>query len=97
VPSILITTMLTGLRGVPRTALLCAGFVGLAVFLLLRHPAGQLGRMTHRRSRLARAVRPLVRLLRGRADAPPLIRRVLLSMACALALGLAVDLIDFWL
>jgi len=96
VPSILITTMLTGLTGVPRTALLCAGFVGLAMFLLLRHPAGQLGRMTHRRSRLARAVRPLVRLLRGRADAPPLIRRVLLSMACALALGLVGARIDGW-
>ncbi len=57
----------------------------------------QLRRMTRRRSRLAEVVAPLVRLIEGRADAPPLIRRVLLSMACALALGVAGVGIDGWL
>ena len=37
-PSTLITTVLTGLTTVSRTALLCAGLAGLSVFLLLRHP-----------------------------------------------------------
>jgi pilus assembly protein TadC len=97
VPSTLITTMLTGLTTVSRTALLCAGFAGLAVFLLLRHPARQLRRMTPRKSMLAVAVAPLMRLLRGRADAPPLVHRVLLSMACVLALGLAGARMDGWL
>ena len=40
------------------------------------------------------AVAPLRRLIEGRADAPPLLRRVLLSMACALALGLAGSGVD---
>jgi pilus assembly protein TadC len=97
VPSTLITTVLTGLTTVSRTALLCAGLAGLSVFLLLRHPAGQLRRMTPRNSRLDAAVAPLQRLLRGRADAPPLVRRVVLSMACVLALGLAGAGIDGWL
>jgi pilus assembly protein TadC len=97
VPSTLITTMLTGLTTVSRTALLCAGFAGLAVFLILRHPAGQLRRMRPRKSRLVAAVAPLVRLVRGRADAPPLVHRVVLSMACVLALGLAGAGIDGWL
>ena len=30
-----------------------------------------------------------MRLIQGRADAPPLMRRVLLSTACAFGLGLA--------
>ena len=38
-----------------------------------------------------------LRLIQGRADAPPLTRRVLLSLACALALGLAGAGIDGWL
>jgi pilus assembly protein TadC len=97
VPSTLITTMLTGLTTVSRAALLCAGLAGLSVFLLLRHPGGQLRRMTPRNSRLHAAMAPLVRLLRGRADAPSLVRRVVLSMACVLALGLAGAGIDGWL
>ena len=96
-PSTLITTMLTGLTTVSSTALLCAGLAGLSVFLLLRHPGGQLRRMTPRNSRLDAAMAPLVRLLRGRADAPPLVHRVVLSMACVLALGLAGAGIDGWL
>jgi pilus assembly protein TadC len=96
-PPTLITTMLAGLTTVSATALLCAGLAGLAVFLMLRHPAGQLRRMTRRKSRLAVAVRPLLRLLQGRPDAPPLIHRVLFTMACVLALGLAGARIDGWL
>lgn len=96
-PSTLITSMLAGFTTASASALLCAGFAGLAVFLLLRHPAGQLRRMMRRKSRLAVGVRPLVRLLQGRADAPPLIHRVLLSMACVIALGLAAVRIDGWL
>lgn len=40
---------------------------------------------------------PVARLLRGRADAPPLLHRVLLSLASVLALGLAGARIDGWL
>jgi hypothetical protein len=89
--------MLTGLGALSAPALVCAGFAGLAVFLVLRDPAGQLRRLTRRRSRVAEVVAPLVRLIAGRADAPPLMRRALLSMACALALGLAGAGIDGWL
>ena len=96
-PTTLITTMLTGLPTVSTTALLCAGFAGLAVLLALRSPAGQLRRITPRKSRLAVAVMPMVRLLWGRADAPPLAQRVLLSLACILALGVAGARIDGWL
>ena len=80
---------LTGLGTPSATALLCAGFAGLAVLLVLRNPAGQLRRMARRRSRLTEVVEPLARLIEGRADAPPLMRRVLLSTACALSLGVA--------
>jgi pilus assembly protein TadC len=85
----LICTMLIGFGAPLARTLLSAGFAGLAVFLLLRNPAGQLRRMTRRESRAAEVVAPLRRLIEGRADAPPLLRRVLLSMACALAFGLA--------
>jgi pilus assembly protein TadC len=91
--SALITTMLAGLGRPSLTAVFCAGFAGLAVFLMLRHPAAELRRMTLRKSRLA-VVAPFGRLLRGRADAPPLIRRVLLGIACALALGFAGARVD---
>jgi pilus assembly protein TadC len=97
VSSTLHATTLTGLGALSATDLLCAGFAGLAVFLVLRDPAGQLRRMTRSSSRLAEAVAPLSRLIEGRADAPPLMRRVVLSMACALALGLAGAGIDGWL
>ena len=76
------------------STLLSAGFAGLAVFLLWRNPAGQLRRMTRGNSRRALAVAPLRRLIEGRADAPPLLRRVLLSMACAFSLGLAGSGVD---
>jgi pilus assembly protein TadC len=93
----LITPTQSGLDQLSPTALLCAAFTGLAVLLLLRHPAGQLRRMTRGRSKLAAVVAPMLRLLRGRADAPPLIRRLLLSMVGVLALGLAAARIDGWL
>lgn len=87
-PITLISAMLTGLGAPWPSTLLSAGFAGLTVFLLLRNPAGQLRRMTPRKSRPAQAVAPLRRLIEGRADAPPLLGRVLLSLACAFALGL---------
>jgi pilus assembly protein TadC len=70
------------------TTLLCAGFAGLAVYLGLRHPAGQLRRMTHATSGASVLAARLVPLIRGRPDAPPLLHRVLLSITCALGLGL---------
>ena len=85
----LISTMLTGFGAPSARTLLSAGLAGLAMFLLVRNPAGQLRRMARRESRAADLVAPLRRLIAGRADAPPLLRRVLLSIACALALGLA--------
>ena len=88
-PASLFQTMLTGLGTLSATALLSAGLAGLAVFLALRQPAGELRRLTRRRSKLADVVAPLIRLIQGRADAPPLLRRVLLSLACALGLTLA--------
>ena len=86
-PSSLSSLLQSGLDQLSFSALLCGAFAGLAVFLLLRHPAGQLRRMTRRRSKLAVVLAQMRRLLRGRADAPPLIRRLLLSMAGVLALG----------
>ncbi len=70
------------------TTLLCAGFAGLAVFLAMRHPAGQLRRMTQGTSRVAVVAARLVPPIRGRPDAPPLLHRVVLSMSCALGLGM---------
>lgn len=93
-PITLISAMLTGFGAPWPSTLLSAGFAGLAVFLLLRNPAGQLRRMTPRKSRPAQTVAPLRRLIEGRADAPPLLRRVLLSLACALAFGLAGSGVD---
>jgi pilus assembly protein TadC len=88
--------LLAGSGSLSATALLCAGLTGLAVFLALRHPAGQLRRMSSRRSRLTETMAPLVRLLQGRADAPPLIRRVLLCAACAVGFGFAASRIGGW-
>jgi pilus assembly protein TadC len=96
VPFILATIMLIDLGRVSATALLCAGFAAMAVALALRHPAGQLRRIGRTTSRLAVLAAPLARLMRGRPDAPPLLRRVLLSAAGALALGLAASRIDGW-
>ena len=93
----LFQTALTGFGTLPATTLLCAGLTGLAVFLALRNPAGELRRLTRRRSKLAEGAASLTRLIEGRADAPPLRRRVLLSVACALALSLAGAGIDGWL
>jgi hypothetical protein len=93
----LITPPQSGLDQLPLSALLSAAFTGLAVFLLLRHPAGRLRRMTRNRSKPAAAASPILRLFRGRADAPPLGRRLLLSMVGVLALGLAAARIDGWL
>ena len=93
----LFQTMLTGLGTLSPTTLLSAGLAGLAVFLAVREPAGALRRLTRRRSKLAEVVAPLIRLIQGRADAPPLLRRVLLSLACALGLTLAAAAIDGWL
>jgi pilus assembly protein TadC len=93
----LFQTMLTGLGTLSATTLLSAGLAGLAVFLALREPAGALRRLTRRRSKLAEVLAPLIRLIQGRADAPPLLRRVLLSLACALGLTFAGAGIDGWL
>jgi len=83
------TITLTRVGQLSATGLLSAGFAGLAVLLALRHPAGHLRRMAPQTSRLAVAAAPVVRLFRGRPDAPPLIQRTLVSMACALGIGLA--------
>ena len=96
-PAGLFQTMLTGLGTLSATALMSAGLAGLAVLLALRQPAGELRRLTRRRSKLADVVAPLIRLIQGRADAPPLLRRVLLSLACALGLTLSGAGIDGWL
>ncbi len=95
--SALTAIMSTGFGALSAPALACAGFAGLAVFLVLRDPAGQLRRLRRRRSRLAEVGAPLLRLIEGRSDAPPLMRRVLVSLACALALSLAAVGIDSWL
>jgi pilus assembly protein TadC len=97
VPASLFQPMLTGLGTLSATSLLSAGLAGFAVFLALREPAGALRRLTRRRSKLAEVVAPLIRLIQGRADAPPLLRRVLLSLACALGLTLAAARSDGWL
>jgi pilus assembly protein TadC len=87
VPSSMI--LLTGLSSVSVSGLFCAGLAGLAVLLALRHPAAQLRRMERRASKLAALMTPLVRVVRGRSDAPPVIRRAFLSTACAIGLCLA--------
>ncbi|HET8915292.1 MAG TPA: type II secretion system F family protein [Propionibacteriaceae bacterium] len=92
----LITPTPSGLDQLSLTALLCAAFTGLAAFLLLDHPVGQLRRITRGRSKLAAVAAPMLRLIRGRGDAPPLIRRLLLSMLGVLALALAAARIDGW-
>jgi pilus assembly protein TadC len=90
--------MLTGLDSLSATTtMLSVGLAGLAVFLGLRDPAGELRRLKRRRSKLAEVVAPIMRLIEGRADARPLMRRVLLSVACALALSLAGAGTDGWL
>ena len=96
-PASLFQTALAGFGALSATTLLCAGLAGLAVFLALRDPARELRRLTRRRSKLAEGAAPLTRLIAGRAGAPPLRRRVLLSAACALALSLAGAGIDGWL
>jgi pilus assembly protein TadC len=95
-PVTMISTLLTGFGITPVRTLLSAGLAGLAMFLLVRNPAGQLRRMSRRESRPARVLAPLRRLMEGRADAPPLLRRVLLSIACAIALGLAGSGVAGW-
>ena len=84
-----LTITLTDLGQLSATGLLSAGFAGLAAHLALRRPAGQLQRLAPGTPRLAVAVGPLVRLFRGRPDAPPLVHRTLVSLACALGIGLA--------
>src|SRR4029450_6174316 len=59
--------------------------------------AGRLRRMTRSRSKLAAAAAPILRLFRGRADAPPLGRRLLLSMVGVLGPGWPAARIDGWL
>ena len=71
------------------TGLLCAMFAGLAIFFALRRPASQLRRITSDTSRFTVVAMPVLRLIRGRPDAAPLVRRMLLSGACAACLGLA--------
>ena len=64
-PASMFQTMLTGFGTLSAAALLCAGLAGLSVFLVLRDPAGQLRRLTRRRSRLAEAAAPFTRLIGG--------------------------------
>jgi len=90
----MISSLLAGFGAAPARTLLSAGLAGLAMFLLVRNPAGQLRRMSRRES--TRALAPLRRLIEGRADAPPLLRRVLLSIGCALAVGLAGSGVAGW-
>jgi pilus assembly protein TadC len=52
------------------TGPLCAALAGLAVFLALRHPAGQLRRMRSGTSKVTVVAASLGRLIRGPADAP---------------------------
>ena len=84
----LTTIMLTRPVALSATGLLSAGLAGLAVFLALRHPAGQLRRMGPSTSRFAVIAGPLARLLGGRPDAPSLARRTALSTVCGMAVGL---------
>ena len=86
--------LLAGLDPVSIVGLLSAGCAGLTFFLALRHPAGQLRRMTRRTSRFAALTTPLARVVRGRPDAPPLIRRAVLSTACGFGLRLAATRLD---
>jgi pilus assembly protein TadC len=88
-PCMLMTSWTAGVGPVSWNGLLCAALAGLTMFLALRHRAGQLHRLTTGTSKLTVLAVPLLRLIGGRADAPPLIRRMLLSGACAVALGLA--------
>jgi pilus assembly protein TadC len=88
-PFMLMSSWTAGLGPVSWTGLLCAALAGLATFLALRHPASQLHRIASGTSKLTVLALPLLRLIRGRADAPPLSRRMLLSSACAVALGLS--------
>jgi len=48
-----------------------------------------LRRMARRPSRFAALTTPLARVVRGRPDAPPLVRRAVLSTACTFGLRLA--------
>jgi pilus assembly protein TadC len=95
-PIRLLCVLAAGSDPLPNTGLLCAGLAGLAAFLAMRHPAGELRRVTSQRSRSPAVTVPLARLIRGRTDAPPLLRRLLLSAVCALALGLAAAQISQW-
>lgn len=88
-PFMLMSSGTTGLGPVSWTGLLCAALAGLTMFLALRHPAGQLRRIASGTSKLTIVAVPLGRLIRGRADASPVVRRMVLSGACALALALA--------
>jgi len=94
VPLTLLGILLAGLSPPSWTGVLCAALASLAVFLALRHPAGQLRRTTTGVSKITVAAAPLVRLIGGRPDAPPLARRVLVSATCASALGFAAASVD---
>lgn len=95
-PLNLMIILLTGFGMRSETGVLCAALAGLTVFLALRHPGGQLRRMTNDRPKVTAAMVPLARLIRGRPDAPALSRRLLLSTACAFALAAAAVRIVGW-
>ncbi len=67
-----------------------AGFAGLAVLLLLRHPSRPMRRVAAAEGADVRGLR-FARMLAGRPDAAPLVRRALLSSVAALAVGLGVS------
>jgi pilus assembly protein TadC len=93
---LLVSALLAGFDKLSGTSLLCGAFAGLAVFLAMRHPAGQLRRVRSESSRLTAMTMAVGRLVRGRPDAPLLLRRVLVSTACAVALGMAAARIEAW-
>jgi hypothetical protein len=84
-----LNSLSASLGAVSGTGLLCAVLAGLTMFFALRHPASQLRRITSGTSKLTVVNGLMLRLIRGRPDASPLVRRMLLCGACAACLGLA--------
>jgi pilus assembly protein TadC len=69
----------------------CAIFAGLAVFWAIRSPAGAMRRVASRDGSGRSSRIPAARVLLGRGDAPPLSRRLVISVAATAAVCLAVS------